>query len=100
MDPNHVSEIFKTQCIIRNKFTEAYTNRLESERNVNQTLQPLVKKTVKHVDSANEENSSVDLNDLCKRLRLLISTQIASKVDHTEEINTIITKLHDLEILL
>lgn len=100
MDQDTVSKFAKTQSIIKNKFTVAHANRLECEHNVNQAMQPLVRTTVKHIDTKNDECKSVDLNVLCNRLRLLLSTQNASKVDHSEEINTIISKLRDLKILI
>lgn len=100
MDQNSVSKLSKTQSVIRKKFAEAYKHRLESEHNVNQAMQPLVSKTVKRADNVNDEISAVDLNELCNRLRFLLSTQFASEVDHTEEINTIISKLRELKILI
>lgn len=93
------ASVSKTQNVIRSKFTDAFTNRLESEHNVDQALQPLVRKPVKVVDNANVENSAVDLNELCNRLRFLLSTRFASKVDHADEINAIISKLRNLNLL-
>lgn len=100
MNQNNVSNLSKTQSVIRNKFAKAHANRLENEHDVEQALQPLVSKTENHVDSVNIENSVVDLNELCNRLRFLLTTQCAGKADHTKEINAIISKLCELKILI
>lgn len=41
-----------------------------------------------------------NINALCERLRLLLSSQIANNTINTHEINTILRKLHDLEIFV
>lgn len=39
-------------------------------------------------------------NDLCNRLKLLVASQLASKIDNMEEINMIIAQLNDLDIFV
>lgn len=67
MDQASVSKLTNTQSVIRNKFAKAYTNRLEHEHDVKQAMQPLVRKSAKHVDSENDGKKPVDLNELCNQ---------------------------------
>lgn len=100
MDLTGVSKLANTQSVIRNKFAKAYTLRCEHENDVNQSVQSLVSKPTKRVDSVNGEKKTIDPNELCNQLRLLLTAQNAGNANHTEEINTIIAKLHELEILI
>lgn len=45
----------------------------------------------------NDNNSP---NELCERLRLLMTSEIAGHAHQIEEINTIISRLHDLDVLV
>lgn len=98
----HTDELKLTdaQNVIRKKFAKAHTIRLEHERDVNQAIQPLMRKSVKRIDSVDVENKQVDLNALCNRLRILLAVQNAGQTNHAEEISTIIAKMHELEILI
>lgn len=103
------------QNVIRNKFKKAHLNRLERENDVNHTLNkskqhssaiksslttmiPAIK-TIKAGRNI-EMQYPIDPNDLCTQLRLLINASIAGKVNRTCEINSIIAKLHELEIIV
>lgn len=82
--------------------TKSYSNHAMNSR-------PIATSTTKIADSANVEkkpendniirNYSDNPNELCDRLRLLLTSQLVG-VNQIEEINTIISKLHDLDILI
>lgn len=97
-----------TRNVIRNKFSKAHANRLENENNLNQAMQPLLAESSNDATSQSIANQSqsmsranviVNPNELCERLKILLSMD-ASDVKHSEEINTIIAKLRELEILV
>lgn len=92
------SKISIAQNVIRNKFEKACMNRIEHERDVNQSLKPIIADSLLTTTSANNEMQN-DPNKLCVQLRLLINSSIATNADHTHEITTIIAKLRDLEII-
>lgn len=102
-----------TQNVIRNKFQKACMNRIDHENKQNQAMEPLHIESsnnekssttttliAKQVDCVNEEKEPDDPNELCNRLRLLINSQIADNVNHMHEINSIVAKLAELEILV
>lgn len=115
-----ITKLAATQNVIKNKFSKAYANRLEHENNLNQAMQPLFIELVndttplsitkqsrpmtstKVVDNknCNREAGFNNPNELCDRLRILLSAVIVGDVKHVEEMNAIIMKLHELEILL
>lgn len=88
------------QSIISNKFAKAYTMRLEQEHATDQTIQSFECKSVKCIENVNVNNKQIDLNMLCNRLRILLAAQDAGRIDNTEEISSIMTKLHEHGILL
>lgn len=45
-------------------------------------------------------NNNINPNELCDRLRFLLTSQNAGNVNHVEEINTILAALHDLDIIV
>lgn len=117
MDQESMSKLSVTQNVIRDKFKKAYANRLEHEHDADQTMKPflmessneatslstsststLLKKDSKEV--GRNEESQYNSNELCKRLRLLLTSRIVGSVDHTPEINTIIAELRELKILV
>lgn len=96
------SKISITQSVIRKKFQKACMNRIEREHDVNQALKPLIANSQTSSSTiAIETNNEMqnDPNELCVKLRSLINSSIAKNMDHTHEINSIIAKLHELEIL-
>lgn len=99
-----------TRKIIRNKFKEAYANRIAHENNqVIQTIpmdssneatsQTIVKQsrpmTTKVVDNMSFNN----VNELCDRLRTSLSHMTSTKPTDIDEMNAIIMKLRELKIL-
>lgn len=50
--------------------------------------------------SAREKEKEHDPNELCNRLRLLVTAQIAGNVNKMQEINSIIAELRDLGIIV
>lgn len=90
------SKLTDTQNVIRNKFAMAHTNRLENERDVHLALQPLEEN---HADGDKEEITPDDLDGLCKRLRVLLSSRSVDSADHTQEISAIVTKLREHKII-
>lgn len=105
-DENKI-KLAATRNVIMNKFSKAHANRLENENNLNLTMQPLL------TDSSNDATSQLiatstqsivadnnidDPNNLCERLKILLMN--TDNVKHVDEINTIIAKLRELEILV
>lgn len=126
-----ISKISATQNVLKNKFSKAIANRLEHEKNLNQTMQPhLATTSLKNESESLHDNSLRNLsnnsknktqqfrlatksylnhaiqsrpmitakhgdnaNELCDRLRLLLTSMIAGDVEQAEEINVIIMKL-------
>lgn len=122
MDQNSASKLTTTQNVIRNKFEQAYTNRLEHEHNVNRVMNSLTsdskckehdfpsqhlsksstRKNLQQLQLTTESYPihSNDPNDLCTSLRKLLSSQIADNVNRTHEINSIIDQLREHEIII
>lgn len=104
-------KLLETQSIIKNKFNKAYANRLEQEDNLFQTTST---SPLHPVESSNDATSlsitkhSINIthnnpnnpNELCDKLRLLLSTMIDGDVKHREEMNAIVTRLRELNILV
>lgn len=140
-----MSKLLATQNVMKNKFKKAFSNRLEREHILNQSIAPLIASTKTTINDSEtpEESDSLrnlaktknttnqlclatksysihaidiksqpmstahdihiyfeDPNKLCDRLRLLLSSQIVGNMEHGEEINTIIAKLRELEIIV
>lgn len=109
-------KMITVQKIIKNKFKEAYANRIEHENNqlmhptpmdssndaISQSIakqsRPMTSSKTKVDDSKNYKSSN-NANELCNRLRILLS-MTASEPKDNEEMNAIIIKLHELEILV
>lgn len=109
MDQDSGSKLSATQNVIRDKFEKAYTNRLEHEHDVNQVFKPLatppstpssMNHAIKTGSVGTKEEMQYDPNELCERLRLLASSQIAGDVNHAQETNSIIVKLRELKIIV
>lgn len=117
----NMTQITDTQNVLRNKFEKACMNRFNHEQEVNQALKPLTSipspsslTSISISDLDSRENvfslrklsttsnkfQSIGKNDLCERLRVLLNSQIADNVNHTQEINSIIIKLRELGILI
>lgn len=99
-------ELSTTQNVLKNKFKKALANRIESEKNQNQAMEPLIMSTpiTKFADSNNNNIASTGIfdnpNQLCDRLRTLFALRFAGNMNYEEEINNIIMKLRKLEILV
>lgn len=109
-------KMITVQKIIKNKFKEAYANRIEHENNqvmqpipmvssndaISQTIakqsRPMTTTTNKVHDSKNCMSFN-NVNELCNRLRILLSIT-ANEPKDNEEMNRIIIKLRELEILV
>lgn len=96
------TESSKEDVSLRSLFeskNKAHQLRLAKKSYSNQAIQPR-SNAMKLVDSENIiRKYSDDPNKLSDRLRFLLTSQIAG-VNHTEEINTIISKLHNLNIIV
>lgn len=92
------SKFTAAQNVIKKKFEEALMNRLEHERNVNHTIKQTSNSTAIDAPGINECNP----NELCIKLKSLIdaSNRSEDKKIHNTEINSIIAKLYDLNILV
>lgn len=107
-----MSKLSVTQNVIRNKFKKACANRLEHEHDVDQAMKPFLMESSNEVTSSStaaltknskevgNEKKQYNSNELCERLRLLLTSRIVGSVNHTQEINTIISELRELEILI
>lgn len=121
----NMKQINYVQNVIRNKFKKACKNRLEHEYSANQAMKPLTAKTMsikndlpsranivsrqsgaKHkiksriIRKNDEKMHALNPNALCDKLRLLKNSPIAGNGHHTREINHIIAKLRELEIIV
>lgn len=97
------AKIADTQKVIKNKFVKAYTNRVDHENDVNETMKPLTCSHRTTTSKPNNKNSLLKINDtneLCNRLQKLINSQISRNVNYSQEIEMIISKLHELGIIV
>lgn len=94
------NKLIATRNVIKKKFRIAYANRIEHEKKQKQAIRPTT-------TSAGKNNKEIDNNiisfnnpnQMCERLRKLISTACEDDVKQVEEMKTIIKKLHGQEIL-
>lgn len=113
MSNENNTKFIATQNIIKNKYCKAYANRLEHENELKHTIQPIhmvstndastthsrpMSTTKEIVVDINAENSNP--NKLCEKMRLLLSPMNACDLAHVEEINSIIVKLREQEIIV
>lgn len=92
-----LTKIFATQSVIRNKFIEAYTNRIDHENDVNKTI----KRPFTSISF--NKNSSLKINvinKLCKRLQKLINLWKNGNDNYNQELKIIIDKLRQHEIIV
>lgn len=118
------SKVFTTQNVIRNKFEKARMVRLEFEHEADRTIKPITSNAIASTSrSSNDstykknnfslqtqsqhdipvrinENNECNINALCKRLRLLLSSPIASSAKHTQEMNSILDELYVLGAII
>lgn len=103
---SNMLKITNAQKTIKKKFKKAYTNRLECEREVIRAIKPLNTKTKQNEFTLPGASTTLkietsDPNVLCTRLRVLLaSSKTSNKVQHTDEINSIINRLHELGLLI
>lgn len=113
----NISQFADTQNVIRNKFEKACMNRHVREQDVHQAMKPLASICQSTPDiqqqnsaAAAQNNSNQanktgldgtnEPNELCDKLKQLISSMVVGDVNHAQEINAIIMKLREQEILL
>lgn len=110
------TKMISTQDVIKNKFSKAYANRIEQEKKLKQTMRSLLAVSSTHSRAAttstkttdNKNNKGINHihfsfnnpNELCERLRKLILIMNEDDVKQVEEMNAIINKLRELEILV
>lgn len=97
-------KLIATRNVIKNKFHKAYADRIEHENKLKQTIRPTTTSTKTSADKNNKEidNNIISFNnpnEMCERLRKLISTSCEDDVKQVEEMKAIIKKLHEQEIL-
>lgn len=95
-----VLKLTDVKKIIRNKFKIAHANRLECERNASHAMKPSTASKSSIQQHACAKIESSDMNYLCTRLKLLLSSTKMDDVQRTLEINAIINRLRDLEIIV
>lgn len=93
------SEILIAQNVIRNKFEKACLNRLGRDHDVKHAMKSITASPPPNRAHA-IKSESVDANELCNRLRLLLSSSIAGDVHHTREMSAIIAELRELGIIV
>lgn len=115
-DSEKTMKMKSTQNIIRNKYKEAFMNRIADEprmdsfakiepetsdikSNRNQTRISMKNGKIHHM-SAKNINSKHDVNQLCERLRLLMLTFTEGDENNISESKNIISKLRELEIIV
>lgn len=110
-EKENMMKLIAAQNVIRNKFKKAYMNRIEHENDINHAIKPLHIESLNFITSSTNnasdsqhdiifKNKSDDSNSLCDRLRLLLASQMNGNDQHTEDINSIITKLRESKILV
>lgn len=60
----------------------------------------IAKQTRQTTTKVCDSNSINKVNELCDRLRILLSSMTANESKNSEEINAIIMELYDLDILI
>lgn len=101
------SKVFNTQSIIRNKYKKARMDRLELENETARTKNPIIANSIAIASASKQINFSIpiqlkqsNVNELCMRLRLLLSSSFANSDNHTQEMNSILNELHVLDIIV
>lgn len=114
------SKAYKTRSVIKNKYAKARMDRLEHEQEVARTIKPIIdnsntvasashlsynstaEQSIFSVPSQMNQSKTVrkNVNELCARLRLLLSTTFASNDNHTPEIKMILNELHTHNIIV
>lgn len=105
-EQSSLAKISDTQKVIKNKFIKAYSNRVDHENDVNETMKPLICRrrttttTTTEQTNKNDLFKSNDINELCIRLQKLVNSQICRNCNYSQEIKIIINKLHELGIIM
>lgn len=96
-----LAKITDTQKVIRKKFVKAYANRIDHEKDVNQTMKPL---TGTHTAINKNRKKKLlkvnNINELCNELQMFINSQISGNTNYSQEIKMIISKLRELNIIV
>lgn len=112
-----ISKIAFTRNIIRKKYKEAFMNRIVNEQEIkrhanietqtydlqsDQNRSQTKTKNKKHQRTTTTTDicSKQDPNELCMRLRILMSASMAGNAHNACEIREIISKLRELEIIV
>lgn len=104
---DYSDKMVAAQNIIKEKFSKAFANRIINENNLNHVKQPLLMRISDDVSSLPvasslnvPETSIIKPNDICNRLRIVVSKMIAGEVQHEGEMKNIIMRLRELEIIV
>lgn len=100
---NSIAKVSDTQNVIRKKFVKAYSNRIDYENDVNQSIKPLTCSQSTTTTKKHKKNSLLkvnNINKLCIRLQKHINSQISTNVNYSQEIRMIISKLRELGIVV
>lgn len=100
-ESNRIAKISATQNVIRKKFVKTYSNRIDHENNVNQSIKPLT--CSRSTSKKCNKNSLLKVNNinmLCNRLQKHINSQISTNVNYRQEIRAIISTLRELGIVV
>lgn len=90
------AKMIAVQKIIKKKFIKAYTNRINHENIVNGAMKPL---SHKNRSTSKQTSKIIDSNKLCNQLQKLIDSQMDRNENYSQEIEMIINKLRELEII-
>lgn len=96
LERDSISKLTATQNIIRNKCKKTYSDRLLNEHNVIRAMKPL---TISHAFKT-ISLETIKINDLCTRLGKLIKSTVKRSDSCNEEIQFIINKLREHEIIV
>lgn len=91
-------KMLATQNVIRSKFRKAYAHRIEQEKK--QAIRPVLAVSSTHLGPTTTIKTTDSPNELCERLRKLISTMREDDVKQIEEAKAIINKLREQGVLV
>lgn len=74
-----ISKLISTQHVMRNKFKNAYANRLEGEHNLNQSLEPLIISSPTSINESKSMIASVSLRNISKTKNNAPQLRLATK---------------------
>lgn len=102
-EQSSLAKISDTQKVIKNKFIKAYSNRVDHENDVNETMKPLTcsQRTTTKQTNKNSLLKIDDINKLCIRLQKNFNSQKTCRnCNYRQEIEIIIDKLYEFGIIV